>query len=308
MFNLMDVTLRESSYVEGNSLTHESYRDIVGDLHNANIDCIEIGYLGEDNLDSGIYKCDSVFLDYLTNGEINGWEKCFSIMIQPEHFYVDNIDVLKDPRIGMVRLTVNKHNLGKVKQIIEVLTEYDVIVSANITRCSRINLEELKFLVTELTWTGADVIYLADSNGAMLPDELREKIKVSKSIIAMGKGQKLGFHAHNHLGMAVYNSLVAIESGCSYIDGSLLGYGKSSGNLPIETFIALLSRKYFIQPWNVYSVLKSANALYLLASSSDFYSKKIEGAYIGMKNLNLDEIKNIYTEEKIDSLLDRKDM
>ncbi|HHK5584352.1 TPA: 4-hydroxy-2-oxovalerate aldolase [Streptococcus mutans] len=306
MFKLMDVTLREGYYVSNNSLSNEFSKVIIEKLHNSEINNIEIGYLGDDTNSSGTEKCDFEYLDFLTDGKIEGWERCFSIMIQPEKFYEDNIDVLNDLRIGMVRLTVTKTNIQKVTKIIERLKNYNVAISVNVIRGSRLNDCELKEILNTLTWTTADIIYIADSNGAMLPQDVKHSFNIAKEIVNKGNSQKLGFHAHNHLGMALPNALTAIESGCDYIDASLLGYGKSSGNLPLEVFLALLKRQYLFCPWDIQELLSLSKSFYEEIKKSDFYKSKTEGAYIGMNNLNLDEVNKIYIEENITSLIDRR--
>ena len=77
MFKLMDVTLREGSYVVNNALTKSESKKLVHELNKAKIDLIEIGYLGNISKDSGVEKCDSEYLDFLTDGEILKWEGNF---------------------------------------------------------------------------------------------------------------------------------------------------------------------------------------------------------------------------------------
>ena len=52
----------------------------------------------------------------------------------------------------------------------------------------------------------------------------------------------IGHHAHNNLGVAVANSLAAIDAGATYIDGSLIGLGAGAGNTPTEMLVAVLKK------------------------------------------------------------------
>ena len=248
----MDVTLREGSYVVNNALTKSESKKLVHELNKAKIDLIEIGYLGNISRDSGVEKCDSEYLDFLTDGEILNWEGKFSVMINPENFSQSTAEILADRRIGMVRLTVTKNNLERVKEIVNSLSKYNIAISTNLIRVSRLGHKELNELVNELVDTNTDIIYLADSNGAMLPEDIKKMFFSLKHLI-MKKGgkQKLGFHAHNNLGMAISNALAAIEVGCDFIDASILGYGKSSGNLSLELLLSLMRRQNFIYKWNI---------------------------------------------------------
>ena len=60
----------------------------------------------------------------------------------------------------------------------------------------------------------------------MLPEDIKKMFFSLKHLIMKKRRQtKLGFHAHNNLGMAIPNALAAIEVGCDFIDASILGYG-----------------------------------------------------------------------------------
>lgn len=85
---------------------------------------------------------------------------------------------------------------------------------------------------------GADVVYCTDSAGAMLPQNVSEKI----SALVKNLSVPIGHHSHNNLGLAIGNSLAAIEAGATYIDGSLSALGAGAGNTPTETLVAVLKK------------------------------------------------------------------
>ena len=60
------------------------------------------------------------------------------------------------------------------------------------------------------------------------------------SYLAQNIEIKLGFHAHNNLGLAISNSLIAIQNGALIIDGTLHGFGAGAGNCQLEVLIGLL--------------------------------------------------------------------
>ena len=86
---------------------------------------------------------------------------------------------------------------------------------------------------------GADIVCLVDSAGCMLPEEVESYFELLSRI----KGIVLGFHGHDNLGLAVANSLKAIECGARLVDVSLQGLGRSAGNASSEIMIAILKRK-----------------------------------------------------------------
>lgn len=87
---------------------------------------------------------------------------------------------------------------------------------------------------------GAQTIYVTDSAGAMLGDDVRAAIGSLRE--ALKPETEIGFHGHHNLGLAVSNSIIAIEEGASRIDVSLAGLGAGAGNCPTEVMAAVLDR------------------------------------------------------------------
>lgn len=85
---------------------------------------------------------------------------------------------------------------------------------------------------------GAMGVLLMDSAGASDPFMVEESVKfLSKNL-----NITVGFHAHNNLGLAVSNSLTAINSGAKIIDGTIRGFGAGAGNCQLEVLVGLLSK------------------------------------------------------------------
>jgi 4-hydroxy 2-oxovalerate aldolase len=85
---------------------------------------------------------------------------------------------------------------------------------------------------------GADIVYVVDSAGALLPYEVKERIHALKQHL----GVEIGFHGHNNLSLAMANTLAAIEAGATRIDGSIRCLGAGAGNTQTEVLIAVLER------------------------------------------------------------------
>ncbi len=86
---------------------------------------------------------------------------------------------------------------------------------------------------------GASRIVLCDTNGGTVTSklirvihEISPKIKVT-----------LGIHTHNDIGLAVANSIAAVENGALHIQGTFNGYGERCGNADLTTIIGILKTK-----------------------------------------------------------------
>ncbi|MDD5618447.1 MAG: citramalate synthase [Candidatus Omnitrophica bacterium] len=86
---------------------------------------------------------------------------------------------------------------------------------------------------------GADVIILCDTNGGTLTSRIVEILEEVKKHVST----PLGIHTHNDLGLAVANSIAAVERGCIQVQGTFNGYGERCGNADLVSVIAILKLK-----------------------------------------------------------------
>ena len=87
---------------------------------------------------------------------------------------------------------------------------------------------------------GANTVYVTDSAGYMLPGDVKSVVALLRENLE--EKTELGFHGHNNMGMAIANSIAAIEAGASRIDASVGGLGAGAGNTPSEVFVAVCDR------------------------------------------------------------------
>ena len=87
---------------------------------------------------------------------------------------------------------------------------------------------------------GADTLVLCDTNGGSLPSEVG---RITVAISAALPGVALGIHCHEDTGMAVANTLAAVEAGAVHVQGTINGYGERCGNANLCTLIPTLQLK-----------------------------------------------------------------
>ena len=108
---------------------------------------------------------------------------------------------------------------------------------------------------------GAEAVYVTDSAGALLPHEVRERIRALRQSLNI----EIGFHGHNNLSVAVANTITAIEEGATRIDGSVRCLGAGAGNAQTEVLLAVLDRmgyKLDIDLYKMMDVAEEVVALY----------------------------------------------
>ena len=91
---------------------------------------------------------------------------------------------------------------------------------------------------------GASFLVLCDTNGGTLPSEIQMIVTELKQYLdSQGCTVRLGIHCHNDCGMAVANSISAVQAGATMVQGTVNGYGERCGNADITSIIPILSLK-----------------------------------------------------------------
>lgn len=101
---------------------------------------------------------------------------------------------------------------------------------------------------------GASGVSLYDSAGSYLPSDVEEKV----SFLVENLEIEIGFHAHNNLGMAIANSVIAVQSGATIIDGAIVGFGAGAGNAQLEVLAAVFGKLGIDTGVDLYKVLDCA--------------------------------------------------
>jgi 4-hydroxy 2-oxovalerate aldolase len=178
------------------------------------------------------------------------------------------IAVLLIPGIGTVKELKEAMERGaQVVRIATQCTEADVS-EEHFEFAKKLGMEAVGFLMMAhmrspqvlaqqariMESSGADCVYIVDSAGAMLPRDAYERVKALKDTLSI----QVGFHAHNNLGLAVGNTLAALEAGADQIDGCLRGLGAGAGNAPTELLAAVLDKMGLNPGLDVYKLMDAA--------------------------------------------------
>ena len=86
---------------------------------------------------------------------------------------------------------------------------------------------------------GADIIVLCDTNGGTLPHQIQTIMGELMPHVTV----PVGIHAHNDCGLALANSLAAVQSGASMVQGTINGYGERCGNVDLISVVGNLQLK-----------------------------------------------------------------
>ena len=113
---------------------------------------------------------------------------------------------------------------------------------------------------------GAECLVLCDTNGGTLPGRIAEAVSRVRGAFP---ATPLGIHAHNDAGLAVANTLAAVEAGARHVQGTINGYGERCGNADLCSVIPNLQLKmgyHLLAPAQLAQLTEAAHLVSELAN------------------------------------------
>lgn len=123
---------------------------------------------------------------------------------------------------------------------------------------------------------GASWIVLCDTNGGGLPRQINEAVTAVHHLINL----PIGIHAHNDAGLAVANSLTAVEEGARMVQGTVNGYGERCGNANLCAIIPNLKLKMGYQTLPEGHISHLYTAAHYVAEVANMHPPEFD-AYVG---------------------------
>ena len=252
---IVDTTLRDGSHAVSHGFTTEQVVNIARGLDQAGISLIELSHgdgIAGSSINYGFSETNE--MDLL---------KAASAVIKN-----GKLTVLLLPGIGTIEdLRIAHENGAQAVRVATHVTEADIAIQ-HIKYAKSIGMTAVGFLMMSHMATpekiveqakifescGADYINLADSAGYMLPDDIRKRISSLKNEI----NTPIGFHSHNNLGLAIANSIAAVEEGAEYLDATCRGLGAGAGNTQNEVLCAVLNRMGYETGVDIYGLMDLA--------------------------------------------------
>lgn len=250
--HIMDVTLRDGSYVIDFQFTENETENICCALDESGIQYIEIGHgMGIDaSIKNGEAACtDEVYLKAACKGA--GTSKLGMFCI-PGIAQIDSLCKIAEMGASFIRIGTNVDDVEESKPFIKEAKRLGLEVMANYMKSYTVTPERFSEKVKMSEEYGADVVYIVDSAGSMDQSDIEKYYAAIKNVSSL----KIGFHGHNNLGLGVSNSLYAYKLGFDFIDTSIMGMGRSAGNAATELFVANIIKRYDNKQYDLKRILK----------------------------------------------------
>ena len=207
---LVDTTLRDGMSSVSHQFTAEQVAQLARGLDEAGVRTIEVAHgigLGASSIQYGFAAETDV--DYV-RAAVDAVEQAdIAALYVPGIATLPELDAAIDAGIRTVRVAVHCTEADCGQQPIEYAKDKGLRVMSFLMMSHKLDPEPLAEQGAKLASYGADVVYVVDSAGAMVPDQAAARVLALRAAMP---GQAIGFHAHNNLGVAIGNSLAAAES------------------------------------------------------------------------------------------------
>jgi 4-hydroxy-2-oxovalerate/4-hydroxy-2-oxohexanoate aldolase len=257
---LHDMSLRDGMHAKRHQISLDEMVSIASAMDEAGMPLIEVTHgdgLGGRSLNYGFpAHSDEEYLSAVVPKMKNAK---ISALLLPGIGTVDHLKMARDCGVSTIRVATHCTEADVSEQHIGMAAKMEMdtvgfLMMAHMVSPEKI-LEQAKLMVSY----GANCIYATDSAGYMLPDDVTARIGLLRA--ELPKDVEVGFHGHHNMGMAIANSLAAIEAGASRIDGSVAGLGAGAGNTPLEVFCAVLDRMGVETGIDLYKIMDVAEDL-----------------------------------------------
>lgn len=262
-----DSTLRDGSHAVKHQLSKENIERYCSEMDKAGLHTIIVGHgngLGASSLQVG----ESLLSDneMLKAAKENLKNTMLGAYMIPGFGTIrDNMEPALEQGVGLFCIGCHCTEANTTRQHIEYVRSkgkeaYGILMMYHMADTERILEEALK-----MESYGAQGVILMDSAGASTP----ELVKRTICTLTNGLSIRVGFHAHNNLGLAVGNSYIAYQEGATILDGTLRGFGAGAGNCPLEVLAALLFKNQIETGLDLYRMLDISDVLIPQISGND---------------------------------------
>ncbi|MCL7403122.1 MAG: 2-isopropylmalate synthase [Thaumarchaeota archaeon] len=241
---IFDTTLRDGEQTPGVALTKDNKIEIAKALDELGVDVIELGFpivsKGEEEAIKEIVKenlrSKTCVLARANKLDIDKAIECEADWV---HIFIATSDIHLKHKLKMSREEV----IEKATRMVEYAKDHNVTIHFSAEDATRTDLDYLVRVFKAVEEVGADSIDIPDTVGFAVPSIIRMIVSTVKKSLEV----PIAIHCHDDMGLAVANSLTAVESGAEIIHATINGIGERAGNASLEEIVVALHTLYGVK-------------------------------------------------------------
>ncbi|MGB0220116.1 MAG: 4-hydroxy-2-oxovalerate aldolase [Sinimarinibacterium flocculans] len=236
-----DMSLRDGMHPKRHQITVEQMKSIAKGLDEAGCPLIEVTHgdgLGGASVNYGFPAATDE--EYLRAVIPLLKQAKVSALLLPGIGTVDHLKMAADCGVTTIRVATHCTEADVSEQHINLGRKMGLDTVGFLMMAHMIEPEQLVEQALLMESYGANCLYVTDSAGYMLPDDVTARIALLRE--KAKPETEIGFHGHHNLSMGVANSIAAVAAGARRIDCACGGMGAGAGNTPMEVFVAVCNR------------------------------------------------------------------
>jgi len=253
---ISDPTLRDGNHAARHQLSLEQIGAYCRYADSAGIDIVEVGHgngIGASSLLVG--KCRETDSAMLKVARENLKKSKLGVHSIPGFATIKNLKEAIDSGVDVFRIASHCSEADITASHIGFLRDRNKTVYGVLMMSHMLSAEELAKQAAKMESYGAEGVVIMDSAGSYIPNDVTKRVEALRSAIKI----PVGFHGHNNLGMAVANSVAAVEAGALILDGTARGFGAGAGNTQLEVMIAVFRKLGYKTGIDFYKLLDAAD-------------------------------------------------
>ena len=233
MVKILDCTTRDGGHSTNWEFSDDFVNNHIAKLQKSNVDFYEIGYRNRfDNNGKGrFFYCTKELLRIFCRAKNN---LKIGIMTDVSRFSIEDFENAKNDYVDFVRIASHPDRIKDMLDIASKLHNRGYNVIPQIMEIPNVKEKHYEILADYDKKSNFECIYIADTYSKVQPKDIEQYFNILKEIGYIN----IGFHAHNKHGLALENTLKAIELGVYSVDVTYQGLGD---NLDIEKLFEKLS-------------------------------------------------------------------
>ncbi|WP_232695767.1 2-isopropylmalate synthase [Brevibacillus daliensis] len=284
---IFDTTLRDGEQSPGVNLSLNEKVEIALQLERLGVSRIEAGFaaaspgdlLSVAEVAKRVKDATVISLSRSKTVDIDKSYEAIKHAVNPGiHVFLATSPIHREHKLRMSKEEVIENAVASVKYA----KQYVSHVQFSCEDAGRTEIPYLAEVVRAAIAAGATVINLPDTVGYLTPAEYGNMFREIRRMVPEVDGIKLSCHCHDDLGLAVANSLAAIEAGVTQVEGTINGIGERAGNTSLEEVVmALETRKDYFNVhtnWHLKEIARTSQLVSRLTGMIVPGNKAIVGA------------------------------